>query len=181
MYRHTLDCPAVTKSSHKERKNKNIKAAIFALMLEIKANHNTPIQELFYNYLRNDPVSELIRNDPLIKYVGEYYFNKRKSDEGYNQIRDRMRIMAKRVLQLECSYLIELIRPDMWSKGKEAVSKLFAKPYQVKMGSILETAAAFLQNQALVWEKKETSQQAKQFQKVIDSERAEISAPAKYE
>ena len=72
MYRHKLDCPAVTKSSHKEGKNKNIKAAIFALMLEIKTNHNTPFQEFLYNNLRNDPVAELIRNDPLIKYVGEY-------------------------------------------------------------------------------------------------------------
>ena len=181
MYRHKLDCPAVTKSSHKEGKNKNIKAAIFALMLEIKANHNTPFQEFLYNNLRNDPVAELIRIDPLIKYVGEYYFNKRKSDEGYNQIRDRMRIMAKLVLQLECSYLIELIRPDMWSRVKEAVSKNFAKSYQVKMGSILKTAAAFLQNQAFVWVKKEISQQAKHFQKIIDTEWAQISAPAKYE
>ena len=181
MYRHKLDCPAVTKSSHKEGKNKNIKAAIFALMLEIKANHNTPFQEFLYNSLGNDPVAKLIRNDPLIKYVGEYYFNKRKSDEGYNQIRDRMRIMAKLVLQLECSYLIELIRPDMWSRVKEAVSKNFAKSYQVKMGPILKTAAAFLQNQAFVWEKKEISQQAKQFQKIFDTEWAQISAPAKYE
>ena len=91
-----------------------------------------------------------------------------------------MRIMAKLVLQLECSYLIELIRPDMWSKVKEAVSKNLAKSYQVKMGSILKTAAAFLQNQAFVWEKKEISQQAKQFQKIIDTEWAQISAPAKY-
>ena len=72
MYRHKLDCPAVTKFSHKEGKNKNIKAAIFAFMLEIKTNHNTPFQELIYNNLINDPVAELIRNDPLIKYVGEY-------------------------------------------------------------------------------------------------------------
>ena len=48
------------------------------------------------------------------------------------------------------------------------------------MGSILKTAAAFLQNQAFVWEK-EISQQAKQFQKNIDTEWAQISAPAKYE
>ena len=40
MYRHKLDCPAVTKSSHKEGTNKKIKAAIFALMLEIIANHS---------------------------------------------------------------------------------------------------------------------------------------------
>ena len=150
-------------------------------MLEIKANHNTPFQEFLYNTLRNDPVAELIRNDPLIKYVGEYYFNKRKSDEGYNQIRDRMRIITKLVLQLECSHLIDLIRPDMCSRVKEAVSKNPAKSYQVKMGSILKTAAAFLQNQAFVWEKKEISQQAKQFQKIIDIEWAQISAPAKYE
>ena len=147
-------------------------------MLEIKANYNTPFQELLNNNLRNDPVAELIRNDPLIKYVGEYYFNKRKSDEGYNQIRDRM---AKLVLQLECSYLIELIRPDMWSKVEEAVSKNFAKSYQVKMGSILKTAVAFLQNQAFVCEKMEITQQTKQFQKFIDTEWAQISAPAKYE
>ena len=137
-------------------------------MLEIKANHNTPFQEFVYNNLRNDPVAKLIRNDPSIKYNEENYFNKRKSDEGYNQIRDRKRVMAKPVLQLKRSYLIELIRPDMWSKVKE-VSNNFAKSYQVKMGSILKTAAAFLQNQAFVWEKKEISQKAKQFQKIIDT------------
>ena len=92
-----------------------------------------------------------------------------------------MRIIAKRVLQLECSYLIELIEPDMWSKVKEAVPKTFAKSYQVKMGSILKTAAAFLQSQAFVWEEKEISQQAKQFQKLIDTDWAQISAPAKCE
>ena len=96
-------------------------------MLEIKASHNTPFQEFCNNNLRNDPVAELIRNDHLRKYVGEYYFKKIKSDEGYNQIRDGMRVMAKLVLQLECSYLIELIRPDMWSKVKEAVLKKFCK------------------------------------------------------
>ena len=69
----------------------------------------------------------------------------------------------------------------MWSKVKEAVSKKFAKSYQVKMGSILKTAAAFLQHQAFVWEKKEISQRAKQFQKIIDKEWAQISALAKYE
>ena len=92
-----------------------------------------------------------------------------------------MRIMAKLVLQLECSCLIELIRPDMWSRVKEAVSKNFAKSYQVKLGSILKTAAAFLQNQAFVWEKKEISQQAKQFQKNNHTEWCQIFAPAKYE
>ena len=173
--------PGSYKYSNKDGNNKNIKAAIFALMLEIKANHNTPFQEFLYNNLRNDPVAELVRNDPLIKYVGEYYFNKRKSDKGYNQIRNRMRVLAKLVLQLECSYLIELFRTDMWSKVKEAVSKNFAKSYQVKMGSILKTAAAFLQNQAFVWGKKEISQRTKQFQKNIDTEWAQISAPAKYE
>ena len=37
------------------------------------------------------------------------------------------------------------------------------------MGSILTTAAAFLRNQAFLWEKKEISQKAKQFQKIIDT------------
>ena len=69
----------------------------------------------------------------------------------------------------------------MWPKKKEAVSTNFANSYQVKMGSILKTAAAFLQNQASEWEKKEISQQAKQFQKIIDTKWAQISAPAKYE
>ena len=49
------------------------------------------------------------------------------------------------------------------------------------MGSILKTAAAFLQNQAFMWKKNAISQQAKQFQKVFDTEWAHISAPAKYE
>ena len=130
MYWQKLGCPAVTKFSHKEEKNKNIKAAIFVLMLEIKANHNTPFQGFLYNNLRNDPVAEVIRNDPLIKYVGEYNFNMRKSDEGYNQIKDRMRVMAKLAIQLECSYLIELIRPDI--KSERGGLKKFCKVYQVK-------------------------------------------------
>ena len=113
MYRHKLDCPAVIKFSHNDGKNKNIKTAIFALMHEIKAYHNTPFREFFHKNLRNHPVAELVRNDPLIKYVGVYYFNKTKSDEGCNQIRDRMRVMAKLVLQLGCSYLIEIVIPDM--------------------------------------------------------------------
>ena len=92
-----------------------------------------------------------------------------------------MRVMTKLVLQLESSYLIELIRPYLWSKVKKAVSKTFAKSYQVKRGSILKTAAAFLQNEAYVWEKKEISQQAKQFQKIFDTEWAQISSPAEYE
>ena len=66
----------------------------------------------------------------------------------------------------------------MWSKVKEAVSKNFAKSYQVKMGSIPKTAAAFPQSQAFVWMKKEISQQ---FQKIIDTEWPQISTPAKYE
>ena len=78
MYRHKLDCPANIKSSHKEGKNKNIKAAIFAMMLQIRANHNTPFQEFLYSNLRNDPVAELIRNYHFITYVGEYYSNERK-------------------------------------------------------------------------------------------------------
>ena len=180
MYQHKLDCPAVTKSSHKEENKQKHQSCHPSLMLEIEANHNTLFQEFLYNSLRNDPVAELIRNDSLIKYVAEFYFSKRKSNEGYNQIRDRRRVMAKLVLQLECSYLIELIRPDMWSKVKEAVLKSFAKSYQVKMRSILKTAAAFLQNQAFVWEKKSIFQQAKQFPKVIDTDWSQISAPAKY-
>ena len=148
-------------------------------MLEIKANLNTPFQEFLQNILGNGTVSELVRSDPLIMYVGEYYFNKLKSDEGYNQIKDRMRVLSKLVLQLDCIYFIEITRPDMWSRVNEAVSKNFAGSFHVKMGSILKTAAAFLQNQAFVWEKKEISQQAKQFQKIIDNEWAQISAPAK--
>ena len=50
-------------------------------------------------------------------------FQQAKIRQGYNQIRDRKRVMAKLVLQLKGSQLIELIRPDMWSKVKEAVSK----------------------------------------------------------
>ena len=56
--------------------------------------------------------------------------------------------------------IFEKIRLDMWSRVNEAVLKSFAKSYQVKMGSILKTAASFLQNQAFAWEKKEQYQQA---------------------
>ena len=92
-----------------------------------------------------------------------------------------MRVTAKLVLQLDCSFLIEIIRPDMCSKVKEALSKDLAKSYQDFMGSILIAAAASLQNQGFVWDKKEISQQAKQSQKIIETELAQISAPARYE
>ena len=55
----------------------------------------------------------------------------------------------------------------MWSRVKEAVSKNFAKTYQVKMGSILKTAAAFLQNQAFVWEKKGYLNKLNSFRKLL--------------
>ena len=124
-------------------RNKNNKAATFALMLDFKANYISPFQKILHNNLRNDPVAKLVRSDPLIKCVGEYYFNKRISDEGNTQIRDRMRAMAKFVLQLDCSYLIRQIWPDMWSRVKEAVSKIFAKCYRLELGSILKTAAEY--------------------------------------
>ena len=57
-----------------------------------------------------------------------------------------MRVMAKLVLQLECSYLTEILRPDKLPKKKGAGSERFAESYQVKMGSIQKTAAAFLRN-----------------------------------
>ena len=71
-------------------------------------------------------------------------------------------------------------------KSEEAVSKKLCEILPSEMGSTLKTGAAFLQNQAFVWEKKEISQQAKQLQKNSNkknsyTEWAQISAPAKYE
>ena len=45
------------------------------------------------------------------------------------------------------------------------------------MGSILKTPAAFLRNQASLWEKKEISQQANHFQTITGTEWARISTP----
>ena len=64
-------------------------------------------------------------------------------------------------------------------KSERGSFKKFCKNVSSKMGSILKTVAAFLENQAFVWMKKATSQKAKQFQKIIDNDRAQISAPAK--
>ena len=49
------------------------------------------------------------------------------------------------------------------------------------MGSILKAAAQFLRNQAWMWKKKSISETAREFLKILDSEWAAISAPAKYE
>ena len=179
MYRHKTDCPASGKTALSNT-GKNIKAATFALMLEVKATKGTPFDQYVFTRMRHDEYGNIARRDPLIRYLGEWYFDKRKADEGYLQINDRMRTMAKLVYKLNCSYLIEVINPEMWPRVKEAVMT-FEKSYRVKMGSILKTAAQFLRNQAWMWKKKSISETAREFLKILDSEWAAISAPAKYE
>ena len=179
MYRHKTDCPASGKIALSNT-GKNIKAATFALMLEVKATKDTPFEQYVFTRMRHDEYGNIARRDPLIRYLGQWYFDKRKADEGYLQINDRMRTMAKLVHKLNCSYLIEVINPEMWPRVKEAVMT-FEKSYRIKMGSILKTAAQFLRKQAWMWKKKSISETAREFLKILDSEWAAISAPAKYE
>ena len=179
MYRHKNECPGVD-SPHKCRGGKTPKAAMFALMLEIKADHDSPYHKYIYHRMRNDELGELAKNDPLIRYLGEFYYDKRKQDEGYHQINDRMRSLAKLVKNLNCKYLIEVIQPDMWKKVKNAMQD-FQVSYRVKLGSTLKTGATFLRNLAIMWNKRTISETSENFIKLIDSEWASISAPAKYE
>ena len=179
MYRHKTDCPASGKIALSNT-GKNIKAATFALMLEVKATKDTKFEQYVFTRMRHDEYGNIARRDPLIRYLGQWYFDKRKADEGYLQINDRMRTMAKLVHKLNCSYLIEVINPEMWPRVKEAVMT-FEKSYRIKMGSILKAAAQFLRNQAWMWKKKSISETAREFLKILDSEWAAISAPAKYE
>ena len=179
MYRHRSECPASGKM-FSAKTGKNIKAATFALMLEVKATKDTPFDNYVFTRMRHDEIGNIARRDPLIRYLGQWYFDKRKEDEGYLQINDRMRVMAKLVSKLNCSYLIEVINPEMWPRVKEAVMT-FERSYRVRMGSILKTAAQFLRNQAWMWKKKSISETAREFLKILDSEWAAISAPAKYE
>ena len=136
----------------------NIKAAIFALKLEIKANLNTPFHDFLHNNLRNHPVEEPVRIDPLIHYVGEYHLGKRKSDD-YNQFKDRMRPNKKgqtcsptRMLILDWNnqtrYVVE--------SGRQ-LQKILTK----ENGMDSETAAAFLQSPTFVFEKNAIPQQRK--------------------
>ena len=151
MYRHKTDCPASGKIALSNT-GKNFKPATFALMLEVKATKDTPFEQYVFTRMRHDEYGNIARRDPLIRYLGQWYFDKRKADEGYLQINDRMRTMAKLVHKLNCSYLIEVINPEMWPRVKEAVMT-FEKSYRIKMGSILRTAAQFLRNQAWMWKK----------------------------
>ena len=179
MYRHKTDCPASGKIALSNT-GKNIKAATFALMLEVKATKDTPFEQYVFTRMRHDEYANIARRDPLIRYLGEWYFDRKKADEGYLQINDRMRTMAKLVHKLNSSYLIEVINPEMWPRVKEAVMT-FEKSYRIKMRSFLKTAAQFLRNQAWMWKKKSISETTREFLKILDSEWAAISAPAKYE
>ena len=85
----------------------------FALMLEVKATRDTPFEQYVFTRMRHDEYGNIVRRDPLMRYLGEWYFDKRKADEGYLQINDRMRTMAKLVHKLNCSYMIEVISPEM--------------------------------------------------------------------
>ena len=113
MYRHNTDCTGVAKSSHKDEKTKNLEGTILALMIEVKANLNTPFHEFLHKTLRSDPLAEFVQSDPIKEFDGGFDFNMRKSDEGYKQIKDRKRVKVKFVLKLECSQLIEIISPDI--------------------------------------------------------------------
>ena len=159
-----------------EQNRKNTKAATFALMLEVK---DTPFEQYVFTRMRHDEYGNITRRDPLIRYLGEWYFDKSKADEGYLQI-NRMRTMAKLVQKLNCSYLIEVLNTKMWARVKEDVMT-FETSYRIKMGSILKTTAQFLRNQAWMWKKKSISEAAREFLKIVDSEWAAIAAPAKYE
>ena len=93
MYRHKTDCPASGKIAL-SMTGKNDKAATFALMIEVKATKDTPFEQYVFTRMRHDEYGNIARRDPLIQYLGQWYFNKRKADEGYLQINDRMRTMA---------------------------------------------------------------------------------------
>ena len=179
MYRHKTDCSASGKIAL-SRTGKTINAATFALMLEVKATNGTPFEQYVFTRMRHDEYGNIAWRDPLIWYLGEWYFDKRKADEGYLQINDRMRTMVTLVHKLDCSFLIEVINPEMRPSVKEAVMT-FEKSYRVKMGSILKTADQFLRNQAWMWKKKSISETAREFLKILDSELSTISASAKYE
>ena len=161
-------------------KEKKHQAAQFALLLEVKATKGTPFDQYVFTRMRHDEYGNIARRDPLIRYLGEWYFDKRKAGEDYLQINDRMRSMAQRVYKLNCSYLIEVNNPEMWPRVKEAVMT-FEKSYRVKMGLILKTAAQFLRNQAWTWKKKSTSETAREILKILDSECSAILELAKYE
>ena len=122
--------------------------------------------------------------EPLIMYIGEYSFNKRKSHEGYNQITDRMPVIVGLILTLECTCSIKIgIETDKGQacgrKGKRRFQQ-FCKMQPSENGINPENSCCVLQNQSFVWEKKKVSQQSKLFLKSIDTEWAQISAPAKY-
>ena len=151
MYRHKTDYPASGKIALSNT-GKNIKAATFALMLEVKATRDTQFEQYVFTRKGHYENGSIARRDPLMRYLGEWYFDKRKSDEGYLQINDRMRTMGKLVHKLNCSYFIEVISPEMWPRVKEAVMT-FEKSYRIKMGSILKAAAQFLRKQAWMWKK----------------------------
>ena len=119
MYWHETDCSEWKDSL--SNTGKNIKAAAFALMLEVKLP-KTPHLNKMFSHERDIEYGNIARSDPLIRYLGEWYFDKRKADEGYLQINDRMRKMVKLVHKLNRSNLIEVINPEMWSRVKEAAS-----------------------------------------------------------
>ena len=72
-----------------------------------------------------------------------------------------MRTRAELVYKLNCSYLIEVINPEIWPRVKEVVMT-FEKSYRMKMESILITTAQFLRNQAWMWKKKSFSETARE-------------------
>ena len=116
-------------------------------MLEVKATKDTPFEQYVFTRMRHGEYGNIARRDPLIRYLGQWYFDKRKADEGYLQINDRMRTMGKLVHKLNCSYLIEVINPEMCPSVKEAVMT-FEKSYRIKMGSQWDQSKQLLSSYA---------------------------------
>ena len=57
MYRHRSECPASGKK-FSAKTGKNIKAATFALMLEVKATKDTPFDNYVFTRMRHDETWE---------------------------------------------------------------------------------------------------------------------------
>ena len=91
----------------------------------------------------------IAKRDPLIQYLGEDTLIREKLTRvSLKSTPDREQWQA--CIKLICSYLIEVIIPEMWPRVKEAAIVLARKSYRINLdkGSILELAAQFLRNQA---------------------------------
>ena len=93
-------CTLRDKNNQEENKKALKVSKQFSIVSVFKEEIGEEIIELVETML-NDDVVKKIRNDDLILYIGQIYMNQMGDDESSDHVRQRMRLLAKLLIEMK--------------------------------------------------------------------------------